>query len=467
MTRRLWCCGLALLAGLANPADAGEQRHLPSPAPSPAGGRWTAPPIPEASEAADFKTAQPSLLAAQGTCNDGVGGTLISGGTAYWARMEPGNPYAGYKSYVYWDGGRKPILIGNSQDSKNIPYGSGTPVCIPTIPKGEEVVFKIEVQDTGQEYFTGTGSRNYDGQPYESLVCFLGASLGGGTFSFEDGADRSLNDVRFSVFQDPLRLSMTPTLPTIIPTGEKVDTQNRILTRSLLTLGLSAQCVPLKGQRIKLASDRQRLDAIIQPQATDVSGKSTASVETRANSEQAAKSTITAIAPSDVLADPTVIPWLPAQYESKFRVTCYYTVDEGDYPGDPVESPACGVVGPFRAGFLAAVQYQGSGKTRWGGFVQYNSKTGCYHETSCAITSGQTCADTTTTIAIDRDLKGRPRDQYIPFKSTVDVGVYGTRRAEDTGGDVTGYQIDLYQGTGKAVCSNWPNSLEPVTLKSY
>ncbi len=40
----------------------------------------------------------------------------------------------------------------------------------------------------------------------------------------------------------------------------------------------------------------------------------------------------------------------------------------------------------------------------------------------------------------------------------IDLDQVGTGLlANDTGGDVTGYRIDLYKGVGKAVCANYDN----------
>lgn len=70
----------------------------------------------------------------------------------------------------------------------------GSVVNLGTYPDGTELIFRLEVQNTGYSYFTGPGSRNPDGQPHarvqgdwqpnETLVSF--EDLYNGPFVFND-----------------------------------------------------------------------------------------------------------------------------------------------------------------------------------------------------------------------------------------------------------------------------------------
>jgi hypothetical protein len=67
------------------------------------------------------------------------------------------------------------------------------------IQLGTELVFKIAVRNTGDQFFSGPASRNPDGVAHADVECLADGTT---RFSFEDlrgGGDQSFNDLRFEV----------------------------------------------------------------------------------------------------------------------------------------------------------------------------------------------------------------------------------------------------------------------------
>lgn len=243
------------------------------------------------------------------------------------------------------------------------------------------------------------------------------------------------------------------------------------LTRSDLALRLtglnpSGTEEPVSGCSLTLQSNRGSIDTIYQPGSTDGDGESTARVETRAQLSSGSVSTITSNTLGIRTEQPAVITWLPAKYESTFYTTCYSTELESDYPSSPYKTARtwtwCKGVHPpsnkYRQQFMDRVSFQGSGVAEGGEVVQYTG--GCYYISSCPLTASGQCAQVGTTIAVDRTV--------IPFRGTVDIDSIGIRKALDTGGAITGYDIDVYNGVGKAACNvGWSRSYRTVNFLNY
>jgi hypothetical protein len=85
---------------------------------------------------------------------------------------------------------------------------SGPPINIFSYRVGAELIFSIYVQETGQTFFTGPGSRNPDGLAHAKVSCL---SNGRARVSFEDylgGGDNDFDDAVFEItsgdFQGPI-----------------------------------------------------------------------------------------------------------------------------------------------------------------------------------------------------------------------------------------------------------------------
>ncbi len=144
-----------------------------------------------------------------------------------------------------------------------------------------------------------------------------------------------------------------------------------------------------------------------------------------------------------------------------FLATCYIVADEDDYSG-PTVTNQHGLTGTYVESFLHAVQLQGSGRAANGNLIQIDFSRGNYrnfgtiffHVVAQIRTASGQPLTAGTSIAVS---------SIIPLGSTVNVGGgIGTRRADDTGGRITGYHIDVFGGFGLASCTGWSNPIVPI-----
>jgi 3D (Asp-Asp-Asp) domain-containing protein len=147
-----------------------------------------------------------------------------------------------------------------------------------------------------------------------------------------------------------------------------------------------------------------------------------------------------------------------------FGMSCYYTTLESDWGTVPnkclrvrikgvvysgtVTNPY-GLTGTYCSSFIAEVVLQGSGVLTGGQDVQYIS--GVIEDVSVINGADGTPVIANETVARDRSI--------IPTGGVlVDIDQVGNNLlANDTGGDILGYRIDLYKGAGKAVCLDYDN----------
>jgi uncharacterized repeat protein (TIGR02543 family) len=146
-----------------------------------------------------------------------------------------------------------------------------------------------------------------------------------------------------------------------------------------------------------------------------------------------------------------------------FGMSCYYIALETDYMtngqcsnGQP-PTTASGITGTYCQAFLTDVMIQGSGFSRGGTAIQFNTNTSAFYfppnNTPQAATgpliAGQTVARNYSTI---------PR--ATGWTVTVD-GVGANLQATDTGAlnRITAYRLDLFNGAGQSVCANYPNPI--------
>lgn len=140
------------------------------------------------------------------------------------------------------------------------------------------------------------------------------------------------------------------------------------------------------------------------------------------------------------------------KYESSFRVTGYITCLESDYTGGKVS--AKGISGKtFKSDFLKAVKLNGSGVADNSVNIYYNKSTSSYSLGSAKTATGTT-PTAGRTIAVD--------NYYVPMyrvsgsiykRGRVNIEGIGIRTAEDSGGAIKKYHIDVYLGGwGKSLC---------------
>ncbi len=147
-----------------------------------------------------------------------------------------------------------------------------------------------------------------------------------------------------------------------------------------------------------------------------------------------------------------------------FGMSCYYTTlqsDWGTVPNKCLKVKIKGVVysgtvtdpyglsGTYCNSFIAEVVLQGSGVLTGGQDIQYIS--GAIVDVSVINGADGTPVVANETVARDRSII--PRGGVL-----VDIDQVGNNLlANDTGGDIVGYRIDLYKGAGKAVCAGYDN----------
>jgi 3D (Asp-Asp-Asp) domain-containing protein len=147
-----------------------------------------------------------------------------------------------------------------------------------------------------------------------------------------------------------------------------------------------------------------------------------------------------------------------------FGMSCYYKTVQSDWGTAPngcstttidgikysgtVKNPV-GLTGTYCSSFIAQVELQGSGVLNTGQEIQYVSKK--LVDVSTVETADGTPPVAGQTVARDRSI--------IPGRGVlIDLDQVGTGLlANDTGGGITGYRIDLYNGVGEAVCVNYEN----------
>lgn len=114
---------------------------------------------------------------------------------------------AGYTNLLYLDNGPNPLdVIFNNQTTP-----VGTVVNLGSFTAGTELKFRIHVTNTGDDFFTGPGSRNPDGIPHAVVDETFGSNES--YVGFEDlfgGGDMDYDDLNFS-------FTNTRAVPTPIP----------------------------------------------------------------------------------------------------------------------------------------------------------------------------------------------------------------------------------------------------------
>lgn len=155
-------------------------------------------------------------------------------------------------------------------------------------------------------------------------------------------------------------------------------------------------------------------------------------------------------------------PTVSAVYETKFYCTAYYTPIEKEFTGTRVRAP--GISGTkFYDKFLDAVKMNGSGMALNGKYLHYSSSTGTFTYLKPTTATGTT-PDASKTIAVDPYFIPRSRPDGTWKRAIVDIEGIGLRRAEDGGGAIKGYRIDVYVGLGKKSLAGFKNGYRKVKL---
>lgn len=140
----------------------------------------------------------------------------------------------------------------------------------------------------------------------------------------------------------------------------------------------------------------------------------------------------------------------------QFTITIYILAQEKDFPQTPKVKDPCGLKGEFSNDFLfqtkdcpRGVKTQGSGLSLSGKFIHYKGND-CFEEVPCPITKSQKCATSGRTVAVHKPKEsGKTQPGEIKLGHELFIEDFGSRVAEDTGGNITEGRIDIYFGTDK------------------
>lgn len=140
----------------------------------------------------------------------------------------------------------------------------------------------------------------------------------------------------------------------------------------------------------------------------------------------------------------TLSPVQVSTYDSTFWVTYYVTSAEADYNENQTQYVAT-LNASFKPSFLSDVRLNGSGLALSGRYVKYYGGEYSYQEPT---TASQTTPTVGRTIAVDPHYipMVRRNGQYI--RGQVTISDIGSRLAEDTGGGIEAFDIDVYCGVG-------------------
>lgn len=152
---------------------------------------------------------------------------------------------------------------------------------------------------------------------------------------------------------------------------------------------------------------------------------------------------------NNLTARASYTPKINADYESSFYITYYITAKESDYSGT-MEYPNGITDTKYPKDFIKAVQMNGSGITTDGRYLHYDSNTGKYSYLA-PITCTQTTPTAGRTIAVDNTKIPRYHVSGSTYKrGKVFIQGIGERMAEDAGGRIQAFHIDVYTGEGKS-----------------
>jgi len=177
-----------------------------------------------------------------------VGGSLLAtGGNVIVTFVSQG---AGYVNELYLDGPQGDEL-GVLFNTLTTPAGST--FNLGAFLPGMELVFRLRVRDTGNEFFTGTGLRNPDGIAHAAVDDGAGARSIGTLVGFEDllgGGDRDYDDLVFSF----TNVGVADVNPAVVDE----PTTLLLFGAGLAAFGLVARRATLRRRIAETARDRAR-----------------------------------------------------------------------------------------------------------------------------------------------------------------------------------------------------------------
>ncbi len=147
----------------------------------------------------------------------------------------------------------------------------------------------------------------------------------------------------------------------------------------------------------------------------------------------------------------TITPQVATNYDANFYCTCYITALESDYPSTGKTATMSGISGSYHPDFKAKVILNGSGNTSGGQYIKYydNTNTFAWHDPE---TKSGTRPTSSKTIAVDVNKIPMSLVNGVWQRAKININGLGLRQAEDIGGAIAAWRIDVYTGEGN---SSW------------
>jgi len=166
----------------------------------------------------------------------------------------------------------------------------------------------------------------------------------------------------------------------------------------------------------------------------------------------------------------TIQPNVPTLYDSLFYCTWYITCDENEknangtyrYTGAQTTKPGLGGK-TYKADFLADVVMNGSGRASDGSFVKYVVDT---WSTQAPTTAIGTTPEPNKTIAVDYNMIPR-NTTYARYGHIRIVSNSKDYKAEDSGGAINAFRIDIYHGYGHGFPDNFYSAVQYKGINTW
>ncbi len=242
----------------------------------------------------------------------------------------------------------------------------------------------------------------------------------------------------------------------LIPADSRVESHS-LLRRIDIAVTITRNGSPMQGVQVSALSNVAS-DSITQPESSDSTGKTSFRVESREGGIHEFRLT----APyAEFKHSPLQVDFDKAWYESAFYVTAYNVCHEDDFRGELVD--ARGLHERHKDDFLFSgkgVCMQGSGQTSDGQYIRIiNPRDLAWEDGFRRITKQENAK-------FDYGLGGAFRPvvegvsiavdpKIIPSGHWVNIERVGVRRADDTGGGINDYHIDIFMGGGERAIANW------------
>jgi hypothetical protein len=242
----------------------------------------------------------------------------------------------------------------------------------------------------------------------------------------------------------------------LIPADSRVENHS-LLRRIDIAVTITRNGSPMLGAQVTALSNVAS-DSITQPKTTNSRGETSFRVESRVSGVH---EFILTEPYAEFEHSPLWVDFDRAWYENAFYVTAYNVCHEDDFRGERVD--AHGLTERHKDDFLFSgkgVCMQGSGQASGGQYIRIiNPRDLTWENGFRRITKPEDAVfgyglggafrpvEEGVSIAVD--------PKVIPTGHWVSIERVGVRRADDTGGAIDDYHVDVFMGGGERAIANW------------